>query len=194
MVVGGGEIAERKVLSLLDCDAQVTVVSPRLTGGLQEIASNGGIAHINRSYLAGDIDGMAVVISATDDLKINRLVAEECLARGVLINVVDNPSLCNFYVPAVVRRGDLTISISTNGKSPLLARRIREQLEREFGPEYVDFLILLGDARQEIINKFPDPGDRRQAIARLVESDLLELIRRGEEERVKERIAECTSW
>lgn len=188
LVVGGGEVAERKVQALLDTGARVRVISPVLTNYLSEAVQSGQIEAITRSYSRGDIAGAFLVISATDDEIQNRQVAEDCLRENILVNVVDDPGQCSFIVPAVVRRGSLAIAVSTDGKSPLLSRRIREKLAEQFGWEYADYVEILGELRRRIIAEVADISRRRQLFADLVDSDILELMKNGETQKVKERI------
>ncbi len=188
LVVGGGKIAERKVRALLDCDAVVYVVSPQLAPELAKLAGAGVIVHIQRNYTTTDLENAFLVISATNDEKINQRVARDCLERNVLINVVDNPRQCNFIVPAVLRQGSLSISVSTDGKSPVLARKIREDLAGCFGPEYGEFLELMGNLRERIIKSVNVPEERRQIFYDLVYSDILDLFKTGQHEEIKERI------
>ncbi len=189
LVVGGGKVAERKVRSLLESGARVFVVSPELTDWLEEAALKGTITVIRRNYTTTDLENAFLVIGATDVPVINRRVARDCHDRNILVNIVDSPADCNFIVPAVFRQGSLSISISTDGKSPMLARRIREKLETEFGPEYHEFLELMSEVREHIINKIPDEEKRRDIFKKLVYSDILQLLKDGQREKVKERIS-----
>lgn len=188
LVVGGGGVAERKVGTLLSFGARVTLVSPQITPGLREMAENGDIVLKERHYQKGDCLGMRTVIVATDSDEINRKVAEEAMATNALVNVVDQPHISNFIVPATLRQGDLQISISTNGKSPALARRIRERLEGEFGPEYAKFLEIIDRVRQKALATIPEPEKRRELFYRIVDSDLIELIREGRDQEVRKRL------
>lgn len=188
LVVGGGKVAERKISSLLDCGGRVFVVSPQLTPELARMAESGEIVHIHRNYTTTDLENAFLVVSATDDEKINRRVADDCLERNVLVNVVDDPAKCNFFVPAVFRQGALSISVSTEGKSPMLARKIREGLPEMFGPEYSEFLDLMGILRERIITTVAVPEERRRLFYDLVNSDILDLLKTGQHEKVKERI------
>ncbi len=188
VVVGGGKVAERKVKSLLDCGASVFVISPELTPGLEEASARGEITAVRRNFKISDLENAFLVIGATDSCEVNGLVAEECSTRNILVNIVDEPNRCNFIVPAVVRQGPLSISISTDGRSPMLARRIREDLESFFGEEYREFLELMGDIRQHIISNIPEQGKRREIFHCLVYSDIIDLLREGQHEKVKERI------
>ncbi|MCL4459954.1 MAG: bifunctional precorrin-2 dehydrogenase/sirohydrochlorin ferrochelatase [Chloroflexi bacterium] len=150
VVVGGGGVAERKVNALLSCGAEVTVISPTLSPGLQELAAKGQIRAITRSYQREDLEGAVLAIAATNRAGINAAIRQDARSFGVLVNVVDDPSLCDFIVPAVIHRGDLTICISTGGRSPALARMAREGLEQSIGPEYGHLLTLLAKVRQEL--------------------------------------------
>ncbi len=188
LVVGGGKVAERKVQSLLECGARVFLVSPEITPGLQQMVEDGRITYVQRGYTTTDLEGSFLVIGSTNDERTNQRVADDCFDRNILVNIVDDPPKCNFIVPAVVRQGSLSISISTDGKSPFLARKIREKLENDFGPEYARFLDLMGELRQRIISTVPQEAVRRQMFEELVKSDILELIKAGKDETVKERI------
>lgn len=194
MVVGGGRVAERKVESLLECEAVITMVSPALdTLRLQEWRRQNLFTHIARPYLPGDVSGAFLVISATDQEEVNNQVAEDCRARGIMVNVVDAPELCDFIVPAVVRRGDLMISVSTGGKSPLLARLLREELEKNYGPEYGILVDALGEVRRQIQSQVGEPEERGDILLKILSKDLLDLIRNGDISQAKERIQQCIS-
>ena len=188
LVVGGGRVAERKVKALLESGANITVVSPDLTPYLRELKEKGVIRHIDRKYQDSDLEGMFLVISATDDESVNKRVSDQCFARKILVNVVDDPPKCSFFVPAVVRRGDLTIAISTGGKSPMLAARIREQLEKQYGVEYAELLKLLGDIRQELKESVPDVEQRRKILERIVELRSLLLFDKKSYKDIKELV------
>lgn len=178
IVVGGGNVAERKVRSLLEAGATVRVISPELTHTLQAWAEQGRIQHVRREYRRGDLAGALLTFAATDDHKTNQAVSEDAAARRCLVNVVDDPSLGNFTVPAVVRRGRLTVSISTDGQSPALAAHLRQRIEQVIGPEYAQLLDILGEMRDEVISACP-PHQRRDLWKRLIEPDILDLLRRG---------------
>lgn len=188
LVVGGGKVAERKVQSLLECGADVHVVSPELTPVLQELAREGKITYVKRGYATTDLEGAFLVIGSTNDERVNKRIADDCFERNMPVNIVDDPPKCNFIVPAVVRQGSLSISISTDGKSPVLARKIRERFEEEFGPEYASFLELMGDLRKKIIATVPEESERRQIFEELAECGILELLKEGKDEDAKERI------
>ncbi len=181
-------MAERKVQSLLECGAHVRVVSPVLTGGLIEMASAGTIGYRPGEYRTEDIEGVFLVIAATNSGEVNRKIAADCFARNLLVNAVDDPPNGNFFVPAVVRRGSLQIAISTDGKSPLLARRIREDIEGLFGPEFGPLVELLGEIREEIIRTVSDDGRKKEILAGLIDRQTMNLLREGKFDLAKERI------
>src|SRR5262245_3011378 len=161
IVVGGGEVAERKVTSLLGTGASITVISPKVTSRLRSLAAENSIALETRSYAHGDCARADLVLSATDDSAVSRAVWEEATSAGILVNTADQPALCDFIMPAVVRRGDLAIAISTAGSSPALAAKLRAQISRIVGPEYGELLRLMADARSEIQQRIHSEEDRR---------------------------------
>jgi precorrin-2 dehydrogenase/sirohydrochlorin ferrochelatase len=191
VVIGGGTVAQRKVETFLDFDANVSVVSPDLTPTLAELAGTGLIEHIDESFQPSHLDGAFLVVAATDDIEVNKSVSKEAESRGLLVNVVDVPELCSFFVPAMVRRGDIVISVSTSGKSPAMARRIRERLETQFGPEYGALATLLGKLRPEIKALYPDAADRNKAYRRILDSDVINLLAAGRTKEAVERAREC---
>jgi precorrin-2 dehydrogenase/sirohydrochlorin ferrochelatase len=170
MVVGGGEVATRKVQGLLDAGAVVVVVSPTLTEALTTLVEIGAIHHVARPFQAHDVVGCALVIGATDGPAVNAAVCEAARQRGIWVNIVDTPEACDFIAPAVVRRGALQIAISTGGHSPALAKHIREDLERRYGPEYVELLAWLGEQRQRIRQQVRDPAARKAYNQQLVDT------------------------
>ena len=176
LVIGGGSVAARKAASLAEAGAKPIVISPDLHPELQELLQNGLISHERRNYQPGDLTGAFLVVSATDDPAVNQQVWQEAQAERCLINVVDDPPRCNFILPAVVRRGEVTLSVSTGGGSPALARRLRERLEIEFGPEYGELAALLAEVRPQLIANYP-PQERLAAALRLVDSPLLDILR-----------------
>lgn len=129
LVVGGGAVAERKVEGLVEAGARVTVVSPSLTLGLLRLATDAQLRWRPREYVAGDAEGFVLVMVATDDVSVNAAVAVECRERGVLINCADDPARCDFILPSVLKRGALTVTVSTGGASPTMARLVREELD-----------------------------------------------------------------
>ncbi len=176
LVVGGGEVALRKARALADAGAQVRVVAPEFTAGFAE---DGRFECVAVRYEKRYLEGARVVVAATDDEAVNRQVASDARAAGVLVNVVDRPELCDFIVPAQVRRGDLLIAISTGGAAPALARRMRERLEKEFGPEYATLLAVLREVREDLKKRNISPAIRRRIFERLTEDDIMDAARQG---------------
>ena len=179
VVVGGGEVAARKVESLVECGAKVTVIAPAIDSSLKPLVDGGAVTHFAHSYGAGDLAGAALAIASTDNEAVNRSVYADANALGIPVNVVDVPDLCTFIVPAVVEQGDLTIAISTSGKSPAMAKRIRKEMEKHFGPEYGAMLQLLGEVRQLAQAREKDLNRRMKLMTDIVNSDLLERLRGG---------------
>ena len=190
-VIGGGAVAERKVESLLEHGAAVRVVSPEITHGLSEWASEGRIEHVESEYRPEHLDGALLVIGATDDRGTNKQVSSDAHDRGMLVNIVDDPELCSFFVPASVTRGDLVISVSTSGKSPAMARRIREELEARYGPEYGLLADLLGSLRDEIKAKYATMDERASVYNRILDSDALRLLAEGRHDEALETAQKC---
>ena len=158
VVIGGGKVAARKIAGLVDAGARVQVISPEIDPEIVEIAAAGQALINQRAYSPGDLQGAFLAIAATDDPAINHAVWEEARSSGTLINVVDDPQHSNFIVPALVRRGELTIAITTGGGSPALARRLREQFEELIGPEYGELAAILSELRPVLLGNYP-PGE-----------------------------------
>lgn len=188
LVVGGGKVAERKVAALVRTGAKITIVSPFLTTSLEDMAQQGIILYRQGFYKTSDLDGIYLVISATNDALTNGIIAGHCMERNIMINVVDDPARCNFHVPSVVHRGALKMAISTGGKSPNLARMIRVKLEEEFGTQFEGFVDFVGEIRAQAINTITDPIKRSLVLRNLVDSYTLEMVKRGNLEQAKERV------
>ena len=190
VVIGGGTIATRKVESLLAAGAGVAVISPSLTADLTARAARGEIEHVARTYRPGDLAGAMLAYAATDDETVHAAVACEAEAAGVLLNVVDRPQLCTFIAPSILRRGDLTVAVSTSGGSPALARRVREDLERSLGPEYERALDVLGRLRRHLQTRAVSSAERQRILTGLVGSDLLDRLRAPDADAVDRLLAE----
>lgn len=188
VVVGGGRVAGRKVHSLLDCGARVRLVSPTVTGELGELARSGRIQHIEDCYRKEHLEGAFLVIGATDSDEVNARLSADCMERGLLVNVVDDPPRGNFYVPAVVRRGPLQIAVSTDGKSPLLARKIKEQLQEIFPEEYGSVVEMTGEYREKVIRETGGREEKERRLAALLDGNTMDLIKEGKFDLAKERI------
>ncbi|MFQ6132372.1 MAG: bifunctional precorrin-2 dehydrogenase/sirohydrochlorin ferrochelatase [Armatimonadota bacterium] len=186
VVVGGGPVAERKAAALVEAGAKVTVVAPEVCPALERRISGGECQHRWGNYEAHDLEGALLVIGATGDAEVNAQVAADARAAGILVNIVDQPHLCTFFVPASVCRGDLTIAVSTAGKSPALARKLREELEALYGPGYAAFLNLLGDLRPQVRARIEDQQARRAVWEDILASDALGLMAEGEPEQARQ--------
>ena len=191
LIIGGGKVAERKTLSLMEYEAKVTLVSPEITSKITHLVQEGKIQYQERKFQPKDLEGIFLVIAATNNNKDNQIIAQEAQKRGILINVVDKPSDSTFILPAVVKRKDLMISISTGGKSPAFARKMRQDLESQYGPEYGILVDILGNFRENIIHREPDEGKRKVIFQRLAESsELLKIIRENGRAMAEKRIRE----
>jgi precorrin-2 dehydrogenase/sirohydrochlorin ferrochelatase len=174
VVVGGGGIAERKILSLLKAGAEVTVISPDITPKIEKQKSKGCLTHINRRYRNRDLHGAFLVIAATDSLSTNEKVSRDA---PCLVNVVDTPHLCNFIVPSAMKRGPLTIAVSTGGVSPALSRSLRMELEKEYSVEFARYLQLLRRVRAEAMEAIPDQKKRSRFLKALASEEMLRTLR-----------------
>ena len=179
-VIGGGEVAERKVASLLAAEARVAVVSPALTPGLSDLAETHEIKHYARPYRQGDLSGAALVFDASGDESIHAEIAAEAAREGVWLNVVDRPQFCSFIVPAVLSRGPLSVAMSTEGASPALAKRLRQELEGIVGPEYGLAAVILGKLRDLEPRGGAEQEERARVFTALVQSPLLTALRSGD--------------
>ena len=190
VVIGGGAVAEQKVLGLLAAGAHVTVVSPETTPRLAELAAAGGIDLRRRPYRSGDLAGAWLAIAGTDDRAANAQVWAEAEREGVLLNAVDDLDHCSFIAPAIHREGDITIAVSTSGKSPALAARLRQRVARLVGPAEARLCELLGELRPELAARVPETHARTALWYRIVDSDVVEFVRRGDLEGARGRVDE----
>ncbi|MDA8141603.1 MAG: bifunctional precorrin-2 dehydrogenase/sirohydrochlorin ferrochelatase [Desulfobacteraceae bacterium] len=184
LVVGGGQVGTRKVLTLLECGARVTVISPEVTQALSALAAQGQIQLKRRAYRATDQQGTFLVIGATDDQALNSRIHADAEQTGRLCNIADQPEHCNFILPAVIQQGDLMIAISTAGKSPAFAKHLRQQLQNQFGPEYGRFLDLMGAARDRLLQQAHAPEAHKPLFEQLIAKGLLEMIRANDSGRI----------
>lgn len=176
VIIGGGKVAERKCLPLLAAGAAVTIISPGITSVLEKRRDKGMLRHIRRSYRSGDIRSAFIVIVATDSEEINKKVVSDAGSQTVLLNVVDNPSLCNFIVPSVLRRGPLTIAVSTGGVSPAMARTVRKKLERLYGPDFSRYLAFLRDIRKNAKAEIRDRRIRNRLLKDLASDEIVQIL------------------
>jgi precorrin-2 dehydrogenase/sirohydrochlorin ferrochelatase len=184
VVVGGGAVAARKCRSLLEAGAAVTVIAPVITAELQRLHREGEISILPRPYLAGDLAGMILVFAATDNHAVNRAVAGEAKRLGILVCVADEPAEGNFASPSIVRRGDLLLTISTGGRSPALARRIRQDLEARYGPEYGDIVTIVGEFREKLLTEGRESAYNDQLFNELLNGDLTRFLNPIEQDRL----------
>lgn len=178
VVVGGGTVAARKCQTLLAAGALVTVIAPKVTAPLRELAGKGRISHIARKYTRGDLAGSFLVFASTDSKLVNRAVAKEAKESGILADVVDAPDQSDFTSPAMISRGGLMITISTGGESPALARKIREELEERYGPEYSELIKILGRVREKLLTEKRKSSYNKKLLLTLVEQDLPALLKK----------------
>jgi len=191
LVIGGGTVAERKILTLLEYEAAIVVISPCVTSHIAHLSHEGRLTYIAREFQPGDARNFFLIIAATNDDQVNKAISQEAQEAHILINVVDAPDDSTFILPALVKRGDLTISISTGGKSPALARKMREDMETQYGPEYEIFVDILGNLRKNILQSEPDICKRKEIFQRLAESDeILKIIRERGRESAEGKIRE----
>jgi len=184
LVVGGGGVGTRKVKTLLGCGAVVTVVSVQVSTQLEQMAAAGKITLEKRAYRTDDLQEKFLVIGATDDEALNRRIHAEAEAQNTLCNIADRPESCNFILPAIVCRGDLVLAISTSGKSPAYAKKLRRELERQFGPEYEPLLQLMGAIRKRLLAEKHEPEAHKPLFEKLIAGGLLDLIRENRISRI----------
>ena len=176
LVVGAGSVGTRKVMMLLKCGAKVTVVSPIISENLQNLQKSASLTLKARPYRTADLEGMFLVIGATDNEPLNRQISSDAESRNILCNIADRPAVCNFILPSIVQRDDLVITISTSGKSPALAKKMRKTLESQFGEEYGVFLQLLGAVRKKLLSQAHEPEVHKPLFEQLVNSNLITMI------------------
>ena len=186
VIIGGGEVAERKIPNLLESGASLTIISPEATDAIRELAGRGEVRWLPREYAEGDLKDVFLAIAATDQRAVNEAIADEAAREKVILNVVDNAPLCTFIAPSVVRRGEVTVALSTGGASPALARKMRESLENSDALGYADLAPVLSSARTELKRRgvAVDP-DRWQVC---ISDDLVALVGAGESQRALDRL------
>ena len=190
LVVGAGNVAQEKIENLLLCGAEVRVVAPETGEAAAALAESGEIELRQRAYAAGDLDGCFLAVAATGDVEVDKDVHSDCEERGMLVNVADVPSLCNFILPAVARVGPVAIAVSTAGASPALAKRLRREIAESFGDEYADLAAMLADIRDWAKATLPTYGDRRDFFEGIVNGnpDPIELLRSGDRKGARQLI------
>jgi len=185
VVVGGGKVASRKVAALLECGADIYLAGRALAPELQEMVEKERIRFLGKEFDEGFLEEAFMVIAATDNTALNHRISNCARERRVLVNAVDQPPDCDFIVPSIIRRGDLLIAISTSGKSPAMARRIRKGLETQFGQEYEAFLAMMGRLRKEVLSLGLSQAENSRIFKEIVDADLLKDFSQGISEETK---------
>jgi precorrin-2 dehydrogenase len=177
LVIGGGDVASRKVDSLLSCGAVILVISPEAGEKIVALDQEGLLQWRQRKYMAGDLQGAKLVFAATDNRETQEQIVAEANDAGILVNVITSPDACTFQVPASFRRGGLLITVATGGGSPALAARIRKDLEAAYGPEYGLLVGLMADVRRQIVDSTDAPNEHKRIFEKLLDGDIFECIK-----------------
>jgi siroheme synthase-like protein len=192
IIIGGGNVCARKAETMMNYGARVTIVSPEFTAEIEGWSSEGCLALRRKKYEAADLDDANIVIASTDDQSVNEQIAADCRARRIPVNVVDVTHLCEFIVPAIIEKNGIQIAISTGGKSPALARTLKEDLQRTVGPEYSEINDLLGSLRESAKSVLPTDIDRKRFFDGIIAKGVLPMLREGRSREAYETIAaEC---
>jgi len=188
IVIGGGNIAYRKILSLLESGAKVTVLSTLINEEVELLLKNKKIKFVQEKYDFKYIKDCYLVFAATDDREVNELVYKQCSEKNILVNVVDKPEICNFIVPSKLQKGDLTIAISTNGKSPMLAKKIRQDLEKVYDYRYELFLDIMSEVRKEAFRILKDGKKRSEFYKAIVYSNFSDRLECEDKHEIQKEI------
>jgi precorrin-2 dehydrogenase/sirohydrochlorin ferrochelatase len=189
VIIGGGNVCARKAETMMKYGARVTVFSPEFTEEIEQWAREGCLGIRRKRYEAADLDDAHIVIASTDDQSVNEQIAADCRARRIPVNVVDVTPLCEFIIPAIIEKGSIQIAISTGGKSPAIARTLKEDLQRMIGPEYAEVNDVLATLRDEAKRILPTDVDRKHFFDGIIASGILELLREGKRREAYETIA-----
>lgn len=190
LIIGGGEIAYRKILELIEYGASIKLVSPSINAAIKVLVDNRSINYIQDIYDKSYVENAYIVVASTNDSRVNNQIFIDCSERKILVNVVDDPKNCSFIVPSKVKRGDLTIAISTNGKSPTLSRTIREELEKKYDEHYEVFLNILGDVREEVMLTVKNYSKKKEIFNAIMKEDYLTKLKLFGEDIVRKEIDE----
>jgi precorrin-2 dehydrogenase/sirohydrochlorin ferrochelatase len=188
LVVGGGDVGTRKVNSLLASGAYVTVVSKDISDELKELVDRGKVKYLEGAFSPDHLSGIFLCIVAIDNKSVTDKIAGICRKSGVLVNVADDPEMCDFYFPSVVSRGDLTIAISSGGTSPAMAKKLREEMEVEYGPEYESVFKVMGFLRDRLMQLGQNSTKLKNLMGKLASIPMAEIIRQGEIEKLKTEV------
>jgi len=191
LIVGGGTVCARKAETMMRYGARVTIVSPEITDEIAAWEHAGVLAVQRKMYAESDLEGASMVIASTDDQCVNARVARDCRRRRIPVNVVDVTHLCEFIVPAIIEKGSIQIAVSTGGKSPAIARTIREDLQKAIGPEYTEVNDLLGTLRKSAKKVLPTDIDRKRFFDGIIASGILDLLREGRRREAFEAVAQA---
>ena len=189
LIIGGGNVCARKAETMMKYGAKVRVISPELTDEIERWAEEGCLTIVRKRYEASDLDGANIVIASTDHQEVNEQIAADCRARRIPVNVVDVTPLCEFIVPAIVESGSIQIAVSTGGKSPAVARTLKEDLQRMIGPEYAEVNDVLGTLRAGAKGVLPTDVDRKQFFDSIIAAGVLGMLRDGRRRDAYETIA-----
>jgi siroheme synthase-like protein len=179
LVVGGGKVAERKVVMLLQFNAHVVVVGPVMTKVLLKLGEERKIEYFQRTYTTKDLDNTALVFACTDNSVINNKIKKEAARKNIPVNVVDTPDLCDFIVPSIIRKGDLTIAISTSGEAPLLSKKLRQKIEEIVTDDYLEYLHIIGEFRKHLLKTVKEARKRGLIMKDIAKMDIQEVIKIG---------------
>lgn len=188
VVIGGGGVAERKVKEVLSQQGRVRLISPELTHFLQQLVDDALIEWLPRGYSSGDLAGAFLVFAATSNRSVQHQVVEDARQENLLVNVADQPEACDFHVPASIHRGELTIAISTNGKSPAMAAMVRKRLEQQVGDEFGVLLELMAEVRKQVLAGTANQRDKRILFQKILDDDILGWIKQGQWDKVEAHI------
>ncbi len=180
VLIGGGNVAYRKALSLLRAGADIRLISPEINDGVRSLVDDGAVKWIDRCYQQGDLQGATLAIVAVDDPAVGKKVSEEATRLNIPINVADIPEQCTFTLSSCIERGDLLVTISTGGKCPAFSRHMRLKLEEIVDDAYGDLLNMLGDAREEMLEAGISSDNCRDSLNKIIDSDILSFLREGE--------------
>ncbi len=195
LIVGGGNVAYRKANTLLECGAQIEVISPQAVAPLRELAAEKKIRLTLRAFEDGDEKNRCLVFAATGDSNLNRHIFSLCRRGNIWLNAVDDPENCDFYVPALLRRGNVAAAVCTSGQSPLLAAHLRDQIEKIFPEEIGTLAQILGEIREKVSTSTLQPDEKKALYTALLQKDFLSALQQGREDEVRENVKQCiSSW
>ncbi|SRR5581483_6190054 len=191
VIIGGGNVCARKAETMMKYGARVTVVAPEMTDEIEAWEREGCLATKRKHYEASDLEGANIVIASTDDQRVNEQIAADCRERRIPVNVVDVTPLCEFIVPAIIEKGSIQIAVSTGGKSPALARTLKEDLQRAIGPEYTEVNDVLGTLRDDAKRVLPTDVDRKRFFDGIIARGILGMLRDGQRREAYQAIADA---